>query len=75
MDRCRGRNRRIRLADRIPFFFRAREINVSQATATGERIIANARDAVGDRNARQTTAFFERIITNGRNAFGNCDAR
>jgi len=74
MDCCRGRNLRIRFINRIPFCFRSREINVCQATAPIERIIANACDAVGNCNARQTTATPERTITNACDAVGNRNA-
>ena len=75
MDRCRRRNIRLRFINRIPFFFRACEINIGQSIATIERLITNTRDTVGNRNARQATATYERRIANTRDAVGNFDAR
>ena len=63
MNRCRGRNLRNPFLNRLPFFFRAHEINVGYI-ATEERISANARDAIGDYDARQAIAILKRIFIN-----------
>ena len=66
MNRHRGRNVGTRFINRIPFGFRTCKINIGQATTIIERILANARDAVGNRYARQATAIIERIFANAR---------
>ena len=75
MNRCRGRNLCLQFLNRIPFFFRTREINIGQATATIERMIANARNTIGNRDARQATATRERRRANARDAVANRNAR
>ena len=46
-----------------------------QATARTERKFTNARDAIGNHDARQAAAIIERIIANARDAIGNRNAR
>ena len=53
MDRYRGRNLRILLADRIPLLFRTREINIFQNTVFTEYIASNARNSIENNNTRQ----------------------
>ena len=55
-------------ADFRPIFCRAAIVHSCQATATGERRIADSRDTIRNRNARQATATLERIIADA------CDA-
>ena len=52
-----------------------RQCNTYQTAATVERIITNARHAVGNGNARQTAAFVKRRISNARHGVWNRNAR
>ena len=52
------------MIDRVSFF----NDDARKATAIGERIIADALHAVGNRDAREATATEERIIADARHA-------
>ena len=51
-----------------PFLLGAGIVHVGQTGTAEERRIANARDAVGDRDACQSGTAFERILANARDA-------
>ena len=57
---------RTALADRIPLFHCAVEGDARKSVAPSERIIANARHAVGNCDARKSGATVERPVANAR---------
>ena len=60
--------------DRVPLCLRALIGDTCQTFATGERILAYARDAVPDRDACQTGAIAERITAYTRGTIRDRDA-
>ena len=61
--------------DCFPLCDGAAELNARQTATFIERVITNARHAVGNGDTRQTAATVERRITNARHAVGNGNAR
>ena len=59
------------MINRVSFF----NDDAREATATIERIIADARHAIRNRDAHKTTAILERRIADARHAIRNRDAR